>query len=139
MLKKLSVPLVTTLTALAAPLHAVAQTQQQQTPLPSPDYWSGPGRMMWGGGYWGGGYGWPLWEMVPMLILLTVLVCIVIFYFARTTFAGHHSWGAAPQRWDDPSRTALQILNERFAKGEIPKDEFEDKKAAILAGAKHYA
>ena len=34
----------------------------------------------------------------------------------------------------DPTHSALQILNERFARGEIEKDEYEAKKAAILSG-----
>jgi putative membrane protein len=121
---------------LIAPLQAFAQTQQQQPNVPAPDYYWGPGRMMWGGGYWGGNYGWPFWEMIPMMLLLTILVCIVIFYFARATFGGHHAWTPAAQTPNDTVSSALQILNERFARGEIQKNEFEEKKAAILAGAR---
>jgi uncharacterized membrane protein len=32
--------------------------------------------------------------------------------------------------------SALQILNERLARGEIQKDEYTDKKAAILSGGR---
>jgi uncharacterized membrane protein len=37
----------------------------------------------------------------------------------------------------DPSHSALQILNERYARGEIQKDEYTEKKAAILSGGWH--
>ena len=72
-----------------------------------------------------------------MLILLVIVVCILIFYFARS--GGSHHWGgnwnaASPGGFGDPTHSAMQILNERFAKGEIQKDEYEDKKSAILSG-----
>jgi len=44
------------------------------------------------------------------------------------------SLGPRSRMWGDPSHSALQILNERFARGEIQKDEYPEKKAAILSG-----
>src|ERR1035437_5803922 len=57
------------------------------------------------------------------------------FFLARC-FCGHgcHHWGPRSRMWGDPSHSALQILNERFARGEIQKDEYAEKKAAILSG-----
>ncbi len=99
--------------------------------LPSPaaaqygPEWYGPGwHMGWGGGW---GFGW----MFPLLFLI-VIVFLVVFVFSSRS-GGHRHWGAGG---GDPTFSALQILNERFARGEIQKQEYEEKKAAILSGSR---
>ena len=37
----------------------------------------------------------------------------------------------------DPTQPALRILNERYAKGEIDKAEYEDRKATIFTSREH--
>jgi len=105
--------------AFLYPLLAHAQETQQPE-----RYWPGPWHM-WGGGW---GFGW----MFPLFMLFVIVVCVAMFVFGRGWGGGHHH--SAPDRaWRDPSSSALQILNERFAKGEIQKPEYEEKKAAILS------
>ena len=72
--------------------------------------------MMWGGG---SGFGW----VFPLLMLLAIGACV--FMMARMWGGrGHGATG---------NSSALRILSERFAKGEISREEFEEKKG-ILAG-----
>ena len=58
------------------------------------------------------------------MMLFMFVVIGGIFFFARRLCRG------GPR----PSHSALQILNDRFARGEIQKAEYEEKKVAILSG-----
>ena len=80
-------------------------------------YGYGPGMM---GGYgWGGGWG---FGMIGML-LWWVLIVLGIVLLAKWLFSG------APGRGGHVSRDrSLDILKERYARGEIDKKEFEEKK-----------
>jgi putative membrane protein len=90
----------------------VAQAVAQPAPSPSSPQWYGP--------WWADGTGWPFWWMCPlmMLVMLAVVAGIIL----------------ARRRSGDRHRAPLQILAERFARGEIRKEEYEEKRAAILAG-----
>lgn len=76
---------------------------------------------MWSGGAHHGWFGGPF--MVLGAILLIVLVVMVVGRLMGCTGGrcGRHRSGAG----------AIAILEERFAKGEIDKAEFEDRKAAL--------
>ena len=93
---------------LFQPVLAIAQTPQ------TPPTWDGPGpwHMMWGGG-WGLGWIFPLFMFFMMLV--------GAFFMMRS------SWGHGPHAGTDATSSALQILNERFAKGEIAKEEYEER------------
>ena len=99
---------------LLQPLPAIAQATQ------APYGWEhhGPWHMMWGGG-------WAFWWVFPLFMLFMVVACV--FFMIRGP------WGHGGHRGErDATTSALQILNERLAKGEIQTAEYEEKKAAIL-------
>ena len=109
---------------LCTTTHAFAQ----QAADPPSWYWP----HMWSGS-------WGFWWIFPLLMFLFMIaLCFgAVFMMFR---GGHsHHWmpwhtGVGRSPWADPAFSALQILNERFAKGEIQKQEYEEKKAAILSG-----
>ena len=68
---------------------------------------------------WGMGFGW--------IIGLALLVLVV---WAIVKLVNNNN--ANNSATDNKQKTALQILKERFAKGEIDKQEFEDKKRVLL-------
>ena len=88
-------------------------------------HYHGPG-MMWGGGHWGG-FGMIFGYMFMRLLLAAVIVGII--YLVRS-LAGSGSPGmfAGPGHGTD---RAINILKERFARGEIDKEEFEERRKLL--------
>jgi putative membrane protein len=77
----------------------------------------------WGFGWgWGGGMFFGPFFMVAGPVLLIVLVVVLVRWFSdsRDRSGGH-------------IRTARDILDERFAKGEIQRHEYEERRKALEA------
>jgi putative membrane protein len=96
--------------SLTVPAIAAAQSNETWRS------WDGPGPWhMWSG--WG--FGW----IFPLFMLVFFGLC-VFFMMSRHSHFGRREGTSAD--------SALRILRERFARGEINKDEFEEKKATLL-------
>jgi putative membrane protein len=80
--------------------------------------------MMWGyeGGYgWHWGFGMLLQMALYWGVLILLIVLLVRWIFGKQS-------GPVPRA---PDKSALDILKERYARGEIGKDEFDQKKRDI--------
>jgi len=112
--------------AFLHPLLAFAQQTQQPA---GPWDWPGPWHM------WSGGWG--FWWAFPLIMVFMIIACVAMLLLGhRAGGSGLSHWGPA-RSWGDPTYSALQILNERFAKGEIQKQEYEEKKIAIVSSGRH--
>lgn len=77
---------------------------------------------------------WPWGGMWIFPIVMFAIILLFFFLFSRR-------WGCRPPWWGPGghhresrgSETALGILKERYAKGEITKEEFDQMKKAILS------
>jgi len=69
----------------------------------------------WGGWGWGMGFGW------IFMILFWALVILGILALARWLFSGGSSSGSG----GGPGRPPLDILKERYARGEINREQYE--------------
>jgi putative membrane protein len=79
--------------------------------------------MMWGAGWYGMIFG-PIFMILVLAVVIAVAVLIV-----RSVGGPWH--GTVPPHYPPPSRTPLDILKERFARGEIDKNEFEDRRRVL--------
>lgn len=100
--------------ALAGSLWPLAAVAQQAGEYP------GYGWHMWNGG-WGG------WIFGPlmMIVFIGVIVAVVVLLVRGLAGPAHH--GAGPSSRTDP----LDILKERFARGEIDREDFEDRRRTL--------
>ncbi len=70
---------------------------------------------MMGGGMWS----WLLWSVLFLVVLAAVVIASI--FFVRSVWRKGESGGA-------PGGRALEILQERYARGEIDRDEYDEKR-----------
>ena len=102
------------LTAMAA-LSVVGLSSAFAEEAPRYNY----GPHMWDGGWWM--FLGPIW----MILFLGVLIALVVLLVRWL------SWPSAGGLGASATKTPIDILRERFARGEIDKDEFEERKRTL--------
>lgn len=103
--------------AIAGVVLSPALALAQQTSQPA-GYPCGPYMMNWGGGWYGMAFG-PLFMILVLALVIAVAVLLV-----RWLSGPWHS--TQPSSHLPQSRTPLDILKERYARGEIDKEQFEE-------------
>ncbi len=70
---------------------------------------------------WGMGFGMDLWWIIGVIIIV-IIVWVVVKIINQT----NHS------NTELDNKSALDILKERYARGEIDKEEFEERKKGLM-------
>lgn len=99
----------------ALPAVLVSLPALAQTPVERPDYW-----------HYGWGWGHMLSGGLMMILFWGGIILVIVF--AVRALGGGSSHGTTPAT---SRNKALDILQERFARGEIDKDEFEERKRLL--------
>ena len=94
----------------------------------SPAVWAQQTRESYGPHMWGGGwYGW-IFGPIMMILFIAAAVIVVVLIVRWLGGPGH---GLSSPPAGPPSKTPSDILKERFARGEIDKDEFEERRKIL--------
>jgi putative membrane protein len=82
--------------------------------------------MMWGwpnmmGGYYGGGLGWigMIFGFIFFILCVTGIIFLIVWLVKRSNHPGTEN---------RTESKAIEVLKERYAKGEITKEQFENIK-----------
>jgi len=98
---------------LFSTLASTAWAQQQSEPNFGP-------HMMWNGGAW-------MFFGPLMMIIFIAAIVVVVFLVVRWLGGSGHGTAQHPPVGGTP----LDILKERFARGEIDKEEFEERRRVL--------
>ena len=93
---------------------SLALAQQAQVPNYGPHVWSG---------------GWHGWFFGPIMMIVIIAVAVIVVVLMLRWLGG--SGQGAAHHVKTTGRTPLDILKARFAKGEIDKEEFEERRRVL--------
>lgn len=89
--------------------------------------WAQATRDGYGTHMWGGGYGW-FFGPIMMIVFIAVTVVVIVLIVRWLGATGHPM---SHQAYGPPGKTPLDILKERYARGEIDKEEFEERRKVL--------
>jgi putative membrane protein len=124
-MKQLGSALLAAASAVAASPAFAQATSNAPAPPDGPPYGYGP---MWGYHHMGG------WVFHPFGSVLFAVFCVflVVWAIRMVRFGGYRGYARFRHAGYGHGSTALDILEERFARGEVDKNEFEEKRKLLM-------
>ena len=93
--------------------------------------WNGPYGAM--GGWDGWGWFWPFHFIIPLLFLALLITVVVLAVRYAMGWGGHPTGPGMMGYGVERRSSALDVLEERYARGEIKRDEYLEKKRDITS------
>ena len=90
---------------------------------------NGPYGMM--GGWDGWGWLWPFHFLIPLLFLAIIIAVVMLAVRYAMGWSGHPIGPGMMSYGVERRSSALDVLEERYARGEIKRDEYLEKKRDI--------
>jgi len=92
--------------------------------------------MMWNGGLGMGG-GWVFGWIIMLAVVALIVVGVILLVRGLSGRDGHSQAGQSqgpPSSGGPAPKSALHVLEERYARGEIDREEFLQRKQDLLGG-----
>jgi putative membrane protein len=83
-------------------------------------------------GGWGGSWGWPFMAIFPLLFFALIVTVIVLAVRYAMGWGGHPMGPGMMGHGMERRSPGLDALEERYARGEINRDEYLQKKKDML-------
>lgn len=77
------------------------------------------------------GFGYGFWWILPVIMIIMMVLC---FFLMRRSMGSMMCWPGfrgTGNHGEEVSDPAMDILNKRYARGEINREEYEEKKRVI--------
>ncbi len=77
------------------------------------------------------GFGYGLWWIFPLIMIVMMFLCFFMMRGRMGSMICGPGFRKPGNHREDASDSPLDILNKRYARGEVNKEEYEEKKRVI--------
>jgi putative membrane protein len=77
------------------------------------------------------GFGYGLWWIFPLIMIVMMVLCFFMMRGRMGSMRYRKGIRSASSRGEDAADSAFDALKKRYARGEINREEYEEKKRVI--------
>jgi putative membrane protein len=77
------------------------------------------------------GFGYGLWWIFPLIMIVMMVICFFMMRGRMGSMMCGTGFRKSGNHGEEASDSPLDILNKRYSRGEVSKEEYEEKKKVI--------